>query len=415
MKYLILAFLLGTLVVSCSSDNTFVIPVNEQIYPPSDSIPTPLELPISAPCENGTAGGFPCTGYNLVYRIELDTFGASSGNDCWGWTDPDTGKEYALMGLNNGTGFVDISNPEKPIYLGKLPTQSASSAWRDIKVYNNFAFIVSEAAGHGMQIFDLTKLRNVPSPPVNFSEDALYTGFGHAHNIVINEDTGYAYGVGTNTYNGGPHFVNIQDPLSPVAAGGYAMDTYSHDAQVVTYTGPDSDYTGREILIGSNENEIVIVDITDKANPQQISSISYNQTGYTHQGWFTTDQRYFIVGDELDELNFGFNTRTLVFDFSDLDAPVFSSDYLGPTSAIDHNGYVKGNTYYLSNYTRGLSVIDVSGIGSGSLFESGYFDTYPENNSASFNGAWSVYPYFSSGNIIISDINMGLFIVKKGN
>lgn len=414
MKYTLMSILFGILLMACSEDNTFVIPVNNQMTGTNNSSPTP-QLPISAPCVNGSAGGFPCAGYNLVYRIDLSTFGANSGNDCWGWTDPSTGKEYALMGLNNGIGFVDISNASEPVYLGKLPSRSGSSTWRDVKVYANYAFVVSEAAGHGMQIFDLTKLRNVSNPPVGFSSDAVYSEFGNAHNIVINEASGYAYAVGSNTYNGGPHFVNIQNPLSPVAAGGYAMDSYSHDAQVVTYNGPDSDYTGKEILIGSNANEVVIVDITDKANPEHISSISYNQTGYTHQGWFTEDQQYFIVGDELDELDFGFNTRTLVFNFSDLDAPTLSSDYFGPSSAIDHNGYVKGNSYYLASYTRGLSELDIAQIASGGLSESGFFDTYPENNAASFNGAWSVYPYFSSRNIIISDINMGLFIVKRGN
>jgi choice-of-anchor B domain-containing protein len=414
MKYLFAA-ILAMFFMSCSKDNSFRIPENAQITNTNDSIPAPVQLPLSAPCENGSAGGFACNGFNLLSRIELGTLGASSGNDCWGWVDPATGTEYAIMGLNNGTAFIQLSDPSNPIYLGKVPTQSSASAWRDVKVYNNHAFIVSEAAGHGMQVFDLTRLRNVSGVPASFSADAVYTGFGNAHNIVINEESGFAYAVGTNTYNGGPHFINIENPTDPQAAGGYGMDSYSHDAQVVTYNGPDSDYTGSEILIGSNENEVVIVDISNKQNPDHIASISYNQNGYTHQGWFTEDQRYFIVGDELDELNFGLNTRTLVFDFLDLDNPVLSSVYVGPSAAIDHNGYVKGNKFYLSNYTRGISEIDISGIGNGNLFESGYFDTFPQNDEASFNGAWSVFPYFPSGNIVISDINLGFFLIKRGN
>jgi choice-of-anchor B domain-containing protein len=415
MKSLLIAAFTAILLISCTKDSSFRIPENAQITSQNDSIQGPMELPFSALCVNGSAGGFACNGFNLVSRIELGTMGASRGNDCWGWTDPATGIEYALMGLDNGTAFIELSDPANPIYLGKVSTQSSASAWRDVKVYNNYAFIVSEAPGHGMQVFDLTKLRNVPSPPTIFSADAWYSEFGNAHNIVINEESGYAYAVGTTTFNGGPHFINIQDPLNPQAAGGYGMDSYSHDAQVVTYNGPDADYTGKEILIGSNENEVVIADITDKQNPVGIATISYSQSGYTHQGWFTEDHRYFILGDELDELDFGFNTRTLVFDFGDLDNPVLSTDYFGPSTAIDHNGYVKGNKYYLSSYTRGMSEIDLSGIGSGDLFESGFFDTYVQNNAASFNGAWSVYPYFSSGNIVISDINLGLFIVKRGN
>ena len=367
------------------------------------------------PCSGGMAGPYPCNGYDLQSHFDLNTLNAGSGNDSWGWTDPATGKEYALMGLSNGTAFIDISNPTNPIYLGKLPTHTSNSSWRDIKTYNNHAFIVSEASGHGMQVFDLTRLRSVPNPPVTFNSDAHYNGFGRAHNLVINEDTGYAYAVGTSTFNGGPHFVNIQDPTNPTAAGGYSMDNYSHDAQVVTYCGPDKDYSGREILIGSNENEVIIADITDKSNPVNISSISYGNVEYTHQGWFTEDQRYFLVGDELDETSVGFNTRTIVFDFNDLDNPQLDFEYTGPTPAIDHNGYVKGTKYYMANYRAGIRIIDVSDIANGNISEEGFFDTYPANNNANFSGAWSVYPYFESGNIVISDINRGFFVVKAQN
>lgn len=368
------------------------------------------------PCVGGMASGYPCSGYDLLSYIPYTDFGAGNSNDSWGWTDPDDGTEYALVGLDNGVAFVDISDPVNPVYLGKLPTHTSSILWRDVKVYNNYAFVVSEAGGHGMQVFDLTRLRTVASPPETFTEDAHYDGFGSAHNVVINEETGYAYGVGTNTYNGGPHFVNIQDPLNPVGEGGYAVDDYSHDGQVVTYNGPDSDYAGREIYIGSNENEVIVADITDKNNPIGISTIGYSNTVYTHQGWFTEDQKYFIVGDEIDEIDFGFNTRTLVFDFSDLDNPTLSSEYSGPTSATDHNGYVKGDQYFLANYNAGMRVIDISDIDNGNFTETGYFDVYPSNNNSGYNGAWNVYPYFDSGNIVITTLfSGGLFIVKESN
>jgi len=368
---------------------------------------------IAQPCSSGMAGGYPCSGYDLLSHIPLSTFNAGSANDSWGWTDPQTGKEYSLVGLNNGTAFVDTSDPVNPIYLGKLPTHTQSSTWRDIKVYNNHAFVVSEASGHGMQVFDLTRLRNVSNPPATFTEDAHFPGFGSAHNIVINEATGYAYAVGANTYSGGAHFINIQNPLNPVDEGGYSGSGYTHDAQVVIYNGPDPDYQGQELYFGNNEDRAVIVDVTDKANPVFISDFNYSNVDYTHQGWLTTDQRYFIIGDELDESSFGFNTRSIIADYSDLDNPVFHDEYFGTTAAIDHNGYVVGNKYYLSSYTAGMRVIDISGIATpGSLNESGYFDSYPSNNNTNFNGVWNVYPFFSSGNININDINNGFFMVR---
>ena len=365
------------------------------------------------PCTSGTAGEYPCNGYDLQSIISLDEMDAQQGNDSWGWTDPQDGKEYALIGLDNGTAFIDVSDPFNAVYLGKLPTHTQNSTWRDIKTYNNHAFIVSEASNHGMQVFDLTRLRDVSNPPEIFDEDAHYSGFGSAHNVIINEDSGYAYGVGTSTFNGGPHFVDISDPTNPTPAGGYSDDSYSHDAQVVTYSGPDTEHLGKEILIGSNENEIAIVDITNKNNPIGLSTISYSNVEYTHQGWFTEDQRYFIVGDEIDEINVGFNTRTIIFDFEDLDNPSFHFEYEGPTEAIDHNGYVKGDKYYLSNYRAGMRVLDISQIGNESITEIGFFDTYPDSDSANFDGAWNVYPFFASNNIVISDINRGFFLVRE--
>ena len=368
------------------------------------------------PCENGVAGEFPCNGYDLLGRIQHSTFSANKGNDIWGWTDSTTGKEYALVGLDNGTAFVDINDTENLIYLGKLPTATTSSIWRDVKVYNDHAFIVSEATNHGMQVFDLTRLRNVDNPPLTFSADARYTDIGNSHNVVINEAVGFAYPVGTarnDAFGGGVHFVDVQNPTSPTGVGGYGTNGYTHDAQVVTYSGPDTDYAGREIFIGSNENQIAIVDITDKSNPIEISTLNYDQLGYTHQGWLTEDQRYFLLGDELDEINFGFNSKTLVFDFTDLDNPLLHTTYSGPTAAIDHNGYVKGNEFFLANYSAGIRVIDLSDIENGTISEIGFFDTFPADNGVGFDGAWSVYPYFESGKIIINDTDTGFFVIKK--
>jgi len=371
------------------------------------------------PCINGMAGDYPCNGYDLQVFIPCTDFEADNANDSWGWTDPDDGTEYALVGLDNGTAFLDISDPINPIYLGKLPTHTSSSLWRDVKVYNNYAFVVSEANNHGMQIFDLTRLRDVSNPPETFTEDAHYGGFGGAHNIVINEETGYAYGVGAD-YSGGAHFVNIQDPLNPIGEGGYSGSGYTHDAQVVVYDGPDSDYAGKEIYIGSNEDKVVIVDVTNKTNPVLISVVTYTNDAYTHQGWFTEDLNYFILGDEIDELNFGFNTRNIVFDFTDLDNPQLSFEYSGPTSATDHNGYVDGDKFYLANYKAGMRVIDISDIANGNMTETGYFDVFINGNSAGYDGAWNVYPYFESGNILISSLKYsspdyvpGFYLVKS--
>ncbi len=384
---------------------------------PDNTNPDPPQQQGLIPCENGLAGPYPCSGYDLVGHLSLSEMGAAAGNDIWGWTDPQDGTEYALVGLDNGTAFISLADPENPLYLGKLGTQTANSTWRDIKVLGNYAYIVSEASGHGMQVFDLTSLRGVV-PPRTFSSATVYSEFGNAHNIVINEASGFAYAVGTGSelpYGGGPHFIDINTPESPVNAGGYSGAGYTHDAQVVTYNGPDADYAGREILIGANENRVLVLDVTDKAQPQMISDFGYANLAYTHQGWFTEDHRYFLLGDEVDELSFGLNSRTLVFDMTDLDAPVLHHTYSGPTTAIDHNGYVDGDLFYLANYTAGVRVIDLSQLDSKGMSEIGFFDTYPAANQAAFNGVWSVYPYLDSGNILVNDIDNGFFVIRPSD
>ncbi|GAB7255792.1 choice-of-anchor B family protein [uncultured Polaribacter sp.] len=396
-------FIFVLIIVGCSK--------KEVVEPEKQTIINPI-----AKCEDGFAGEFPCNDYDLLTHITLDEIAGENtqGNDSWGWVDPVTNNEYAIICTNKGTSFIDITNPADAKIIGFLKTRTENSLWRDVKVYNDFAFIVSEADNHGMQIFNLNNLRGLVNIPVEFTADKVFTSFGSAHNIVINEDTGYAYPVGTSrsaTYKGGPLFININNPFKPVDEGGF--EDYAHDAQAVTYNGPDSDYSGREILIGSNETEVVIADITDKQNPVKISSISYSNIGYTHQGWFTEDFKYFILGDELDERDKGLNTRTIVFDFTDLDNPKHHFDYSGPTAAIDHNGYVKDNLFFQASYTAGVRIIDISNIDAKSFTEVGFFDTYPENDNTAFNGAWNVYPYLPSGNIIISDINRGLFVIRK--
>ncbi len=375
-----------------------------------------VDLPdTTAPCNNGMAGKYPCKGYDLLAHVDLKEMGSSEGNDSWGWTDLVTNKEYVLMGLDDGTAFIDISDPVSPIFIGKLPTATEPSVWRDIKVYNNHAFIVSEAPNHGIQVFDLTRLRGLQSAQT-FDADRVINSIPTAHNMVVNQDSGYGYVVGTDLngiYAGGVHFLNLNNLQGAISEGGFADAGYSHDAQVVTYSGPDPDYQGREIFLGSNEDRLVILDVTDKQNPRTIAQITYQNTFYTHQGWFDKTQKYFIIGDELDEFNTGIKTRSLIFDLTDLDHPKLHFSYYGPTNAIDHNGYVMGDLFYLANYTAGVRVIAIDDLENKNMDEIGFFDTYPENNTTTFNGAWNVYPFFESGVIAISDINRGLFLIQK--
>ena len=367
-------------------------------------------------CVNGMSDIFPCDGVELAGWLELPELDGGSGADSWGWKDEGTGRYFALMGRSNGVAFVEVTDPDQPVYLGNLPRPPGVSAsvWTDIKTYRNHAFVVGDQIiGQGIQVFDLTRLRNVQNPPVTFTMDAQYTNFNSAHNISINEETGFAYATGGETCAGGLHMVDIRQPTKPVFAGCFSDDGYTHDVQCVIYRGPDSRYQGREICFASNEDSVTVVDVSNKSDPVMLGRHTYNQTGYTHQGWLTEDQRYFVTDDELDENSLGFTgTRTLVFDLLTLDDAPEPEDYIAEGQAIDHNQYVIGNYTFQANYKRGLRILRLDDLDQADLTEVAYFDTFPAADGLGFSGAWNVYPFFDNGTLLVSDINRGLFVLR---
>ena len=379
-------------------------------------------------CEWGWARGFPCKNIDLVAFLPLAAIGASSSgstNDLWGWTDPATGTEWALVGHSTGTSFIDLSDPENPVYAGILPMTDGAreSIWRDIKIYRNHAYIVSDGAGdHGMQVFDLTRLRDVGDGPATFEPTIVYDGITSAHNIVINEETGFAYSVGGNlggeTCGGGLHMIDIRDPARPIFAGCYADPStgffqtgYTHDAQCVVYRGPDADHQGSEICVGANETAVTIVDVTDKNRPFSIAVATYPRVWYAHQGWMDEAHEYFYLNDEMDESAGERNTRTLVWDLRDLDDPVLAGSFRGETRTTDHNLYIRGDLMYQSNYQSGLRIVDISNR-ERPRREVGFFDTEPDAESVDLIGSWSNYPYFESGIIAVTSMYKGVFFVR---
>ncbi|MGH2956726.1 MAG: choice-of-anchor B family protein, partial [Solirubrobacterales bacterium] len=397
------------------------------------------QLPLSSSfeCVDGMAGPYPCENVDLEGFVPLPLLGGATGNDIWGWTDPATGREYAMMGTSHGTGFVDVTDPREPILVGTLPTAGIPDnvLWRDIKVDGNYAFIVSEVTGSGMQVFDLTRLRDAAEMPTIFDADAFYDEMSSTHNISINTETDFAYAVGTDDCrahedsedeeNGGLHMIDISDPLNPTFAGcafnqSFAdeqSNNYVHDVECVIYDGPDPDYQGREICFGSNENVVAIYDVTDKSNPRVISNTGYPTAAYTHQGALTPDKRYFLFGDELDEQSNGQPTTTYIMDVSDLDSPPTPVPFEHPTASIDHNMYTHGNRVFQSNYNAGFRILeyDDASLAAGQLNEVASFDVVPAVDIAEFAGTWSNFRFPGSGNVVVSTIENevnGLFVLK---
>ena len=372
----------------------------------------PCTGPVLDPIDGTTL--YPCDNAALLGRLPLTDMGVPDnptvpgpdpyrGNDIWGWHDDANGRSYALVGNQSGTYFVDVTDPATLLPLGSLPTETVANVWRDIKVYQSHAYIVADGVGdHGMQVFDLTRLRGLaPDASRLFAADTVYFGtslnvIDSAHNLAINEDTGFAYIVGSNDCLGGLHMVDLAEPANPTFAGCYSDSGYTHDAHCVTYAGPDTDYTGREICAAFNEDRVAIVDVTEKMGPLLVSTVMYPNTAYTHQGWFDDDHRYLYGDDELDEINgLVANTRTLRFDLTDLDAPAFSDEYFHSTQATDHNLYIEGDLIFQSNNRSGLRFLQIQSWvpDSPPWGTVGFFDTDPDGDAAGFNGSWSVYPY----------------------
>ena len=400
--------------------------------------------------ESGSADRYGCSRVDILSFLPTAAIGGGRGtrtNDLWGWTDPQTGREYALVARSNGVAFIDIYDPTNPVYLGSLRKTPGTQAttWRDVKVFGNHAFVVADAAGaHGVQVFDLTRLRDVGDVPEAFLPDALYEGIWSAHNIAINESTGIAYvlgaGGGGETCGGGLHMIDVNNPIEPTFVGCFQDDVtgrsgtgYVHDAMCTIYRGPDTEHVGKEICFGSNETALSIADVTDKDNPVLLSIATYPNVAYAHQGWLTEDQRYFFMGDELDESAAARGgrggrgggggggggdadppamegTRTLIWDVADLDDPILAKEHFGETLATDHNLYIKGNLMYQSNYQSGLRILDISDPLN--PVEVGFLDTVPGGDSAAMGGAWSNYPFFESGTIAVSSTGEGVFFLR---
>lgn len=335
------------------------------------------------------------------------------------------------MGQNDGTAFVEVLRGGSLKYVGRLPTQTAASTWRDIKVIGNYAYIGSEASGHGLQVFNLIKLLFIhrhSTKTFSISSDltAHHTGFSNSHNIVANEATNMIYVVGSNRCLGGPYMLDVSNPRNPEYVGCVSDDLYTHDAQCIVYPkgGVDRSFVGHEICFNFNEDTLTIVDVTNKSSTVTLSQGRYPGVGYTHQGWLTDLEtaQYLLIDDELDELRGTSGTlhpTTYIFDLSDLTKPVYTGGYQSPVVSIDHNQYVVDGLSYQSNYNSGLRIVDVSSVGNDptgqGFVEVGYFDVAPEDDGLDileFGGAWSVYPYFKSGTIILNSIERGLFALE---
>lgn len=389
---------------------------------------------VNTQCVDGNADGFACNNMSLLAHIPLADFPNSpnSANDIWGYVDLNTKKEYAIIGLTNGVAVVDVTIPASSEVIGSI--SGVSSGWRDIKVYqfydtstlrwHAYAYSTTEA-NEGLTIIDLNDLENGISVVRRQTTDRT------AHNIYIsNVDYGLnialagqepaVHILGSNNFGGSFRSYTLSDPEtlgSTYTNPSGTQNDYTHDAAslIINDARAQTDCVQANnsdclVILDFNENSLRVWDHTDENQAIELGSSSYPNAEYTHSGWWSEDKQFVIVHDELDEQRHSLNTTLNIFDISSLSTPTLVGTWSGPTRAIDHNGFVRGNRYYMSNYERGVTVLDITDP-TGPV-EVGFFDTYPVSNNAAFNGAWGVYPFLPSGNILVSDSNSGLYIIQ---
>jgi choice-of-anchor B domain-containing protein len=401
-----------------------------------------LEAGGAQPCVSGKSADFGCKAVMLQTNIPLANFRSfpASASNLWGYVDPDDQHEYALIGLSNGTAVVDVTNAIKPRVVGIV--RGKPSLWREVKVYSVFngrtkkwdayAYISTEAQDGGLQVIDLSQLpRRVSLAFTDHEISTSHTLFVANVDFVSGKPlpnlTPILYVHGSN--EAGLVAYSLKNPKNPRIIGRYT-ETYVHDMYAETFTGQRarqcaSGHDPCEVVFASTGRDLRTIDFTDKSNPIVLDRLEYEGLGYAHSSWISQNKNWLFNFDEFDEIDSSSNTRIRTINIQDFRNLRVAATFRGTEKSIEHNGYVVGNKLYISHYTRGLVIMDVTNPTN--IRELGYFDTWPEDDkkggaprpqhpghgSASFNGAWGVYPFLPSGNILISDIERGLFVLRE--
>jgi choice-of-anchor B domain-containing protein len=384
-----------------------------------DGVDATRHAPFPSPRRSGAGRlAFTASNVQLLGWKTLSDFagGNTSGNDCWGYTSP-SGREYAIIGLSHGTGFVEVTDPGNPVIVDFEPHNSAPSLWRCVKVYQAYAYAGSEAGG-GIQIFDMTSIDSGIVTASSVSGGSCTTA---THTLAVDETSGFLYRCGGGGTCGGVpqglQIYSLANPAVPSLVGQWNTGRYVHECQVVTWdlAGP---YLGKQIAFcysedssGGTNPRLQILDVTNKGAISVISTTNYTGSAFSHQGWLSDSKLHLYLNDEVDDSVFG-GARTRVFSISNLAAPSYLGFFTSGAASIDHNLYVKGNRIYEGNYRSGLRVFD--NTNPTAPVQIGYFDTYPQDDLIEFNSLWSNYPYFASGTIIGGDIEKGLFVWRYG-
>ena len=321
---------------------------------------------------------------NVTFLSNLNPTPSAGYANIWGYVAPD-GTEYALLGCGNGTSIISLTDPYNPVQCAFIP--APNSIWRELKVWDHYAYVATDGSGNGLQIIDLSQL-----PTTATLVNTLNTYFNNCHDLLI--DDGYCYTVGGDGV-GGMRILDLSNPVVPVQTANYTASGYIHDV-----------YIWNDTVVAScgSSQEYHLINVSNKFNPQFISASQSLPGIYAHSGWMTEDKRYFYGTEE-------FNIRDLtVWDLQDRTTWDLIVPSWGLTNnSIIHNLYILGNYAHVSYYTSGYVVLDITDPTNPQI--AGQYDTYPQSNGGNYDGAWGVYPFLPSGNTIVSDMSTGLYVL----
>ena len=386
----------------------------------------------SAACTQGVAGGFACRNLDFQSQVPLAQFSSRpvSAANVWGFVDLNDNREYAVVGLRNGTAIVEVTDPVNPREVVTIPGNP--SPWREVKVYQVFdaaanrwrayAYVATEAANSGVQTLDLSGLpltAGLASTNLDTSsQHTLYvSNIDYATNAALPGLQPVLYVAGSNLSGGSWRAYSLANPASPQLLGSAPSTRYMHDSTSLVVTGARAaqcapQHDPCEVLVDFNVEQVELWDVTNKLAPVLLGAATNPNNRYIHSGWPSADGMHLIFHDELEEIQLGLSTQIYTLNLANLRAPTVVRSHVGATSTTDHNGYMRGTYYYVSHYRRGVVVYDAADPNQ--LVEVAHFDNYvtPSSNVAGTDGTWGVYPFLPSGNLLVSDIENGLFVLR---
>ena len=311
-----------------------------------------------------------------------------SYSDIWGFAAG--GSEYAVLGAYTGLYIIDVTNPTAPVVASFVP--GANSNWRESRPYGNYIYSVNEEDG-GLQVI------NISNPHAAFEVASITTWFSTAHTIHVDAATRRAYCFGARDALPGDNtfILDITNPTAPVLLGNYE-DRYLHDG----YSRGNTLFGAKIYNNGPNLSGMYILDVTNPAAIDTVTIVNW-PNAFMHNVWTTEDGAYALTTDE----NSGGHVH--IWNVSNLPTVTPVSEFQLPgADLVVHNVYVRGNRAYMSYYTEGVRVVDLTNIQN--PVEIAFYDTSPGEPAGGYGGCWGVYPFLPSGNILASDVDRGLYV-----